>query len=142
MNKKIIIGIIATIIFISILIYISYFFYTKQSINNIEIKIKEGTLTPTSATIVIIDKNINSFWFSDWFKIEIEKNGEWKELEEIKSYEIIPRSTAVAFKAKKGEAFEISQEWSKIYGELENGRYRLVKKLYENEYIWVEFVIE
>ena len=114
----------------------------QPTIDNIEMKVKEKTLTSTSATIIIVDKNLKPFIYEEWFKIEEEKsNGEWKELECIQNEGIVRYFNSIGYIVNKDKKIEIKQDWSNIYGELKKGKYRLVKKVKDDEsgYFWVEF---
>lgn len=114
---------------------------TNRTIDNVEMKIKDGTLTRTSATIVIEDKNEEPYGYGEWFRIDKNENGEWKELEAIdENYSF----TDIAYIPREDGTSEINVNWGDLYGELENGEYRLVKELYgdETNYIYAEFTIE
>ncbi len=67
----------------------------------------------------------------------IKKNKKWEELKAKNNY--IFYSLAYIIEGKKET--EIKVEWSKLYGELKAGRYRLVKRFNDNEYLTTEFVI-
>ncbi len=112
-----------------------------RNINNVTMKIKEGTLTKTSATILIEDKNEEKYDYGQWFRIDKKENGEWKELEQINENFAF---TDIAYIPKEDGTIEIEENWKDLYGELDTGEYRLVKELYGNEknYIYAEFTIE
>lgn len=114
---------------------------TNRTIDNVEMKIKDGTLTRTSATIEIVDKNEEPYGYGEWFRIDKNENGEWKELKQINENFIF---TDVAYIPKEDGTIEINVNWGDLYGELENGEYRLVKELYGDgtNYIYAEFTIE
>lgn len=95
----------------------------KESKINEEISmtIKEGTLTPSGATVVITDKVeretgvINDYYFL------AKQNGEkWEELEVKKR----PNTVNLAFEKEQVREKEI--DWSEKYGDLPAGTYRLV----------------
>ena len=48
--------------------------------DNITMSIEDGTLTKTSATIIITDLSNNINVYSEWFRIEKKENNKWKEL--------------------------------------------------------------
>ena len=105
--------------------------------------IKKGSLTNTSVTIIIKDNNSNHI-YGEWFKIEEEINEKWQE---------VPHLTDniswlfIGYQAGKSNEIEIEEDWSNIYGELESGKYRIVKD-YVNKngndrfYVYAEFIIE
>ena len=108
-----------------------------QTIEKVEMKIKEGTLTKTSALVEIIDKNEEPYGYEQWFRIERDENGEWKELPIINQNHSF---TALGCIPKVDETIEMKADWEDLYGELTSGKYRLVKKVL-NDYIYVEFTI-
>ena len=122
--------------------------------SKVNMTIKKGTLTKTSATIVITDLNENKYSYSDDFKIEEKINGKWKELETMEDF----NSTLPLYKVDNNNKLELTINWEDIYGQLKKGEYRIVKvaskyvqnndsyfedKDLENKnyYISVEFII-
>ena len=103
--------------------------------------IKENTLTKTGATIIISDISESKNTYGEWFRIDKKTNGFWDELKSIdENYGF----NDIGLTVEKDDKLEINTDWSKIYGELEKGEYRLVKELYDCEHIYlaVEFTIE
>ena len=101
--------------------------------------IKDGTLTPSGATVVLT----NSYGYDRWFRIDKEENGEWKEAETINdNYSF----TAEGYLTNGNSEVEIPIDWTDLYGTLENGKYRIVKRVFNNlnkeEYVSVEFIID
>ena len=101
--------------------------------------IKDGTLTPSGATVVLT----NSYGYDRWFRIDKEENGEWKETETINdNYSF----TAEAYLTNGNSEVEIPIDWTDLYGTLENGKYRIVKRAFNNlnreEYVSLEFTID
>ncbi len=155
--KKVVLVIILVIVFILIICGIEFFVnktgedntlvseinteQVERDIDNVNMTIKEGTLTRVSVTIVIEDKNEETYGYGEWFRIDKKEDGEWKELELIdEDYTF----TSIAYIPGEDGISEINENWEDLYGELEDGEYRLVKELYGNEisYIYVEFTIE
>ncbi len=114
---------------------------SNRTIDNVEMKIKEGTLTRISAIIEIVDKNEEPYDYGQGFRIEKNENGEWKELE-IKNGQFAFED--IAYIPDEDGIIEMNTSWENLYGELEAGEYRLVKEVYDNgkKYIYAEFVIE
>ena len=114
--------------------------------------IKEGTLTKTSATIIIEESVDYDISYGEPFWIE-------KYNYKTNSYEKLEQRTDAncafklpAYSAAPGRPLVLNQNWSCMYGELSKGLYRIVKdadfdidrpidetKLF---YIWAEFEIE
>lgn len=118
--------------------------------NNVKMKIVKNSLTPTSVDVIITDTNEPHYLgYGDWFRIDKKVNGNWRELDS-KSDAIF---NAIGYMMGQNDKLEITVDWSRIYGELEPGDYRLVKNVYDNSeehedysegyrYFDVEFTIE
>ena len=114
--------------------------------------IKEGTLTKTSATVVIeesIDYDI-SYGEPFWIERYNYKTSSYEKLEQKSDANCA--FNLPAYGASPNKPLVLSQNWSCMYGELPKGLYRIVKdadfdidrpidetKLF---YIWTEFEIE
>ena len=113
-----------------------------NSIDGINMVIKDGTLTKTGASIIITDTTNQDNTYSGGCDYRIDKkiNNNWQEMKKIKN---LPY-TMQAFIVDENNKLEFDIDWSITYGELETGEYRLVKntdienKLYE---FTVEFEI-
>lgn len=110
-----------------------------ENASSISMVIKDGTLTPSGATVVLT----NSYGYDRWFRIDKEENGEWKEAQTINdNYSF----TAEAYLTNGNSEVEIPIDWTDLYGTLENGKYRIVKRAFNNlnreEYVSVEFIID
>ena len=110
-----------------------------ENASDISMVIKDGTLTPSGATVVLT----NSYGYDRWYRIDKEENGEWKEAQTINdNYSF----TAEAYLTNGNSEVEIPIDWTDLYGTLENGKYRIVKRVFNNlnreEYVSVEFTID
>ena len=110
-----------------------------ENASDISMVIKDGTLTPSGATVVLT----NSYGYDRWYRIDKEENGEWKEAQTInENYSF----TAEAYLTNGNSEVEIPIDWTDLYGTLENGKYRIVKRAFNNlnreEYVSVEFIID
>lgn len=112
-----------------------------NKIENVSMTIKEGTLTNTSATIVITDTNTDKHTFDEEYRIDKKVNDGWQEVNRI--------DNNFAFKDLAwivGEDNTITNNvnWEKLYGKLEPGQYRMVKKVDGKMFsrIQVEFEIK
>lgn len=111
----------------------------QKQATDVSMKIKEGTLTKTSATFVITDKrDLSRAWRIDYYTIE-KKNetGAWEKLQE-------KGKPSIALKMEKvqSEVSEKTIDWTEKYGALPAGTYRLVMEDGNSKYFWVDFTIQ
>ncbi len=124
----------------------------ERDLNDIvSMSIKEGTLTSSSATVIIEEKEDYNIIYGEPFWIEKydSKNNTYTKLDysdENCAFNL------PAYSATPDKPLELKQDWSCMYGKLSKGTYRLVKEVsYESDepiddddiyLIWVEFEIE
>lgn len=119
--------------------------YEEENINNIEdidgitMTIKEGTLTNKSATIIITDTTNNENVYGSYYRIDKYEFDKWNELDII--YEDNYAWISIGYLVDKDNKLEMDINWSNLYGELNKGKYRIVKKV-NNKYFSVEFQID
>ena len=113
--------------------------YEMNSIDGISMVIKENTLTKTGMSVVIIDTTNykNVYGGSCDYRIDRRLNNKWEEVKKIKNFPSYLQSSYV----DENNKLEIDIDWSKTYGELEKGEYRLVKST-EIENKVYEFSVE
>ncbi len=102
--------------------------------------IKEGTLTKTSATVLIKDNNKKHCYGED-YSVEKRENGKWKSVETKGNYIV---KWPAYYPGKTGK-LDFNIDWSERYGELENGEYRIVKTVSTSDgeiELYAEFTIE
>ena len=98
----------------------------KDVADKVSMIIKEGT--PTSATIVIKNTSYKELTSGEWFRIDrLEDSGEWKQVKSINDKYVF---NAIAWIIKPRGEFEDKVDWSKLYGNLKKGHYRIVKEVY------------
>ena len=96
--------------------------------NDVTMTIKDGTLTATSATIILTNNSDKDFQYGNPYEIEIKKDGEWHKINVELNF------TLPAFDLKAGESKEIKLGWKVGYGKLASGTYRIIKHVsYEKE---------
>jgi len=122
------------------------FVYSDNEMNNIEnvkMEIKEGTLTKTVATILIKDTNVEHYMYGLQFRIDKKEESSWKTL--LAKENVIFND--IGYNISENNVLELNQDWSLLYGELSEGKYRLAKSVCTNEgcskksYFSVEFEI-
>lgn len=108
-----------------------------RSMEKITMTIKDGTLSPTGATVIIEDNNEKPYNYDSWYRIDKNINGQWEELRPI-DYDYIIDDLPIY------QNFEFKIDWSDFYGTLKEGQYRLVKSVFDKEYKYfeVEFSIK
>ena len=112
---------------------------SKRTPDNVTLKLKSETLTKTGATFIITDKNEISYEYGEEYIIEKKKNGKWKKMfrRDIK----LIYSDDLTYFVIRNVVAEHKYDWSKKYGELKKGEYRLGIKV-ADKYIYAEFTIE
>lgn len=107
---------------------------------NIAMKIKDGSLTNTGATVIITDLsgNENLDLISKEFKIDYKKNEKWYRLESKIKHEVTVM-TGENVVDNKDNTYTQEINWERYYGKLGKGHYRIVKEVKTNLYIAVEF---
>ena len=109
--------------------------YTPTEVENVSVSISDISLT--GATIIIKDTNKNPYTYGEWYKIEQERNGKWYEVEAIiDDYAF----TEIGYLPDKNNEVKFVMDWEKLYGELPQGSYRILKHA-NSETISIQFGI-
>ena len=99
---------------------------------NVTIQILPNTITNTSVEILITDNNVDQYGWSVEFRVQEKINGEWRDL----NYIIDDLSWIdVAYELNEDNQLTQKLNIEKYYGKLSNGIYRIVKPVYDSEYI-------
>ena len=97
--------------------------------SDVELTIKDGTLTNAGAVIILTNNSDKNLQYSNPYEIEIKKNGEWYKIKTELNF------TLPAFNLNAKDIKEIELNWKNEYGNLPSGTYRIIKKIsykYEN----------
>lgn len=109
-----------------------------NQVDGVSIKIKEGTLTNTGATIIITDTTDKNYSYGEPFRIDKKENGKWKEAPKVIDDAFF--NEPAYYPDENNEIVrEINWEW--IYGKLKPGTYRFVTDASDGK-ISVSFVIK
>jgi len=100
-----------------------------NEVDGVTMTIKKGTLSNTGATVIITDINEIKYDYGTSFRIDVKKNDSWEEVEKIGDAYF----NMIAYSVDKNNKLELKQDWSRIYGELSKGEYRIVKDICINE---------
>ena len=144
MKKRVIIVLGVLVLFV-VLLALLICFKPKEIKNlnlaeNITMKIKEGSLTNTGATVIITDLSGDESvdLINRKFKIDYKKNDKWYRLESKIKNEVTVMTTDNVME-NGGNTYTQEINWEKYYGKLDKGHYRIVKEVKTNLYIAVEF---
>ncbi|MCH5167052.1 MAG: hypothetical protein J1F35_04080 [Erysipelotrichales bacterium] len=116
-----------------------------DDLEGVSMTIKEGTLTRSGATIIITDTTSRDNIYGSEFKLDKKENDRWQEMEII--FDGNYAWTSKGYMVDKNNKLEMNVDWEWLYGKLEDGKYRLVKKTSEpgegtEHHITVEFEIK
>lgn len=112
-----------------------------NEVKNVSMSIKKGTLTNTGANIVIIDTNTQKHTFDEEYRIDKKVNDRWEEVKRIDNNFAFKD---IAWIVGDDNTITKNVNWEKLYGKLEAGQYRMVKKVNGKMFsaIQVEFEIK
>ncbi len=118
--------------------------YQGDTANNITLNIKEGTLTPTSAVVIIKDNSGVKNAYTNGFGLYKKQNSDWIQLDFINDNIVI---TTENHFVDENNTLEFKINWENSFGVLSPGEYKLVKyatNLENNKisYFSTDFIIE
>ena len=102
---------------------------------DVELLIKEGTLSNTGATLILKNNSNDIISYGNPYEIEIKKDGKWRKIN-LKLYFTMP-----LFELDPDEEKELEISWGESYGKLSKGDYRIIKSV-SSFYVAAEFSIE
>lgn len=121
----------------------------ENSNEQISISIQEDTLTNKGATIELKNESEEAVIFTSFYVIEKEKNGNWEELPYVIEESIVGwEDIAYPVGGEYEEVMELAIDWGWLYGELEEGSYKISKDYFlfddstKESLISTEFTIE
>lgn len=97
----------------------------------VTIEVLTDTVTSTGATIIVTDKNETPYGWGKSYRLQQKVEGEWKDL--ISKTELVFEE--IAYSLDEHGQFRQNIDWTRFYGELEKGIYRIVKDTYYKGYI-------
>ncbi len=117
---------------------------TERDMSKVKMTIKDEEVTSEGIEIIIEDKNETSYVYDSWFEIEKLENNEWKKLQYRDDY-VSDDIGYMIYELKDGK-LEEKINWSKEYGILDRGKYKLIKRCMDEDdiykYIEIEFEIK
>ncbi len=111
--------------------------------DNVTMEIVSGTLTKTSATIIITDLSGSDYTYSKQYTIEKYEDEKWWVIKPLIGNEI---TTLEGYSVDENNTLTMDLNWERKYGKLKEGRYRIVVKVSDNwpngKYTTAEFTID
>lgn len=98
----------------------------------VTVEVLQDTVTPSGATIIVTDKNEDAYGWGKSYKLEQKVNDEWIDLTPIAEMSF----EEIAYVLDKNGQFKQNIDWTRFYGKLEKGTYRIVKDTYDKGYIY------
>ena len=113
-------------------------------LSDITMEIKDGTLTNSGATIIIRDGRPGENVYGSDYQIDKFINNSWKSLPKLVSNYGF---TDIGYLVDKTNKLELDINWELLYGKLESGKYRIIKRVFldnddTKKYISTEFIIK
>lgn len=99
---------------------------------NVTIEVLKDTVTKEKAEILITDKNENCYGWGEDFRLQKKENGNWEDLKMVSDRLAF---NALAYLPDENQQLKMTVNYAEYYGNLENGIYRIVKPVYDREYI-------
>ena len=117
---------------------------TERDMSKVKMAIKDEEVTSEGIEIIIEDKNETPYVYDSWFEIEKLENNEWKKLQYRDDY--VSDDIGYMIYVLKDGKLEEKINWSKEYGILDRGKYKLIKRCMDEDdsytHIEIEFEIK
>lgn len=108
---------------------------------NVIMNVKDDSVSKSGATIVITDKNKIKYVYEEYYKLEKDIDNVWYELKPNSDYY---NFNNMGYVVNDDDTLEMNIDWSKTYGNLSSGKYRILKRVYDDgeyHYFSAEFEI-
>lgn len=103
-----------------------------KSPENVKIEVLENTITRDSASILITDNNDDKYGWGVEFHIEKKVNDSWEQMNFIRDD---LAWIEIAYNLDENNQLIQKVQYGDYYGSLENGTYRIEKRVYDNGYV-------
>lgn len=115
---------------------------TERDMSKVKMAIKDEEVTSEGIEIIIEDKNETPYVYDSWFEIEKLENNEWKKLQYRDDY--VSDDIGYMIYVLKDGKLEEKINWSKEYGVLDRGKYKLIKRCMDEDdsYTHIEIKFE
>jgi len=95
---------------------------------NVTLFIKEDTLAPIGVTLILKNDSKTNYSYEEPYYIEQEIDGKWSKVKTVHEMGF----NQPAWGLESGKSVEISINWLYGYGQLEGGKYRIVKEIFKS----------
>lgn len=123
MNKKLL-----GILFCGILLFELTGCKKDQADSKVSLTIKEDTLAPIGVTLILKNESNTDYSYGEPYYIEQEIDENWIKVQSI--HDVIFNLPAHGLES--GKSVEFSINWAYGYGQLESGKYRIVKEIFKS----------
>lgn len=90
---------------------------------NVSISIVDNSLTARGVKLILKNNSNVDIHYGNPYEIEVNKNEKWQKLETELNF------TLPLYSLKPKQQIELILDWENGYGKLENGKYRIIKKI-------------
>ena len=97
----------------------------------VTLEVDTDTLSKIGVTLIITDNNETSYGWGKDYEVQKKENNNWINLEPSKPMIV----QDIGYMLDENNQCKQNIDWSHYYGKLENGTYRIKKKVYDNKYI-------
>ena len=103
----------------------------EDEISDVVMTIKEGTLSKEGVTVVLKNNIDKDYTYGPDFYVEKYDDGSWKQVSTLTGD---PLSwNAIAYPLKANDSVELTLNFKSTYGELSEGKYRVIKRISKDE---------
>lgn len=94
----------------------------------VTLEVDKDTLSKVGVTLIITDNNETSYGWGKDYEVQKKENNNWIDLEPSEPMMV----QDIAYVLDENNQCKQKIDWSRYYGKLENGTYRIKKKVYDN----------
>lgn len=99
-----------------------------RTLEKVSLYVEEETISNTSITLIITDTNVIPYNWDGSYKLQKKSENTWVYIEPLHDL----TSETLAYKLDENYQCKQQINWTYYYGELNKGKYRIVKLIYDN----------
>lgn len=103
----------------------------EEDVSNVVMTIKNGTLSKNSVTVILKNNTDKDYTYGPDFYVEKYDNGKWIQPSTITGDPLVWNS--IGYILKSNDSIELNFNFKLAYGELSNGKYRIIKRVFKEE---------